>query len=652
MCGIAGFLSANTRDGETVLRGMTTAIAHRGPDDTGVYCDSEAFLGFCRLSIIDVAGGHQPMSNEDGNLWITYNGEIFNHSDIRPGLERAGHRYKTRCDTETIIHAYEEYGADCVSHFRGMFGFVIWNRETRTLFCARDRLGIKPFYYYWDGRLFAYASEIKALLEHPAISAKFEESLLPEYLAFGYVSEERTLFSGIRKLMPGHHLTVRLPCDNRPAEFSIKQYWDAPRLAEDSSNAGRDDAYWIGECRRRLEETVRMRLMSDVPLGMFLSGGVDSSAIAALIKRMADGPVKTFAVGYDEARYSELSYARQVASAIGTDHHEVVVGMEDFFNALPRLVWHEDEPICWPSSVSLYFVAKLAAEQVKVVLTGEGSDELFGGYSRYRFYQLNRQWHDRYSVLPGAFRNWIRGQVTGSPLLAANLRRKLGHTFLARGGSPESLYLDNFFSAFSQEQQQTLLGAGAPQGSPYSNFLRYWNPEGATGQTPSLLRRMLYADQKTYLAELLMKQDQMSMACSIESRVPFLDHTFVEFAATIPDNLKIRGGVAKYILKKAVEDLLPHSIIYRKKMGFPTPLRQWLMDPRAEGLFKLLRSPEGLLSQYLDREALDSLLDRHRRGVEDATDRIWRLLNLQLWASRFITGEREVELFAGAARPR
>jgi asparagine synthase (glutamine-hydrolysing) len=371
---------------------------------------------------------------------------------------------------------------------------------------------------------------------------------------------------------------------------------------------------------------------------MFLSGGVDSSAIAALMKTMVDGPVKTFAVGYREQEFSELAYARHVAEAIGTEHHEVVIGMDDFFNALPQLVWHEDEPISWPSSVSLYFVSRLAAEQVKVVLTGEGSDELFAGYGRYRFYLLNKRWMDAYRHVPPAWRDAVRSRIAGSSLLSGNIRRKLQHSVLGRGADLESLYLDNFYSAFSRAEQRRLLAPGAPHEGTYDSFLHYWNAEP---QSP-LLSRMLYADQKTYLVELLMKQDQMSMTCSLESRVPFLDHLLVEFAAGVPDHMKLRGGVGKYILKRAVEDLLPREIVYRKKMGFPTPLRQWLMDSRADALIAQLQDRDGLLAPYIDFTYLNGLLGRHKSGLEDATDRIWRLLNLQIWGSIFITSKAGV----------
>jgi asparagine synthase (glutamine-hydrolysing) len=388
--------------------------------------------------------------------------------------------------------------------------------------------------------------------------------------------------------------------------------------------------------------------MSDVPLGMFLSGGLDSSAIAALMKRNFSGPVKTFAVGYREAEFSELSYARYVSQAIGTEHAEVVVGMEDFFNALPRLIWHEDEPIAWPSSVSLYFVSKLARAHVTVVLTGEGSDEMFGGYARYRFYAMNQRWLRLYRILPGAVRTAIRDQVATTSLLSSSLRRKLQHTFVGRGEDLESLYLDNFYSAFSAAQQRALF-QNLPPASPYANFRRYWDSKPELAALP----RLLFADQKTYLIELLMKQDQMSMATSIESRVPFLDHEFVEFSTRVPQHMKLRHGEGKYIVKKAVEGLVPREIIYRKKMGFPTPLRQWLRDPRAGRLFQIMRAKDGLLASYIDPAALDKLLHLQVSGREDATDRVWRLLTLQLWGDMFLTGKR-AERWEGvmaAARP-
>jgi asparagine synthase (glutamine-hydrolysing) len=453
---------------------------------------------------------------------------------------------------------------------------------------------------------------------------------IAEYLAFGYTSGEQTMFAGIHKLMPGH--TLLLSTAGEP-KLDIQQYWDAPRVTEFDQ---RSEAELIAETRSRLEETVRMRLMSDVPLGMFLSGGIDSSLIAAIMKRMVSGPVQTFAVGYSEAEFSELGYARQVANAIGTDHHEIVIGMEDFVNTLPKLIWHEDEPITWPSSVSLYFVASLAARNVKVVLTGEGSDELFAGYGRYRFYDINRRWAGPYSAVPAFLRNNVQSFLRTSSLLSAPVRRKLEHTILGRTADVKSLYLDNFYCAFSEAELQALT-PGHDASSAYDSFLKYW----ARGEGSSLVTQMLYADQKTYLVELLMKQDQMSMACSIESRVPFLDHKFVEFAGSVPPHIKLRGGTGKYILKKAAEDLLPKEIIYRKKMGFPTPLRDWLTQSRSQPIYDALRDPNGLVASLVDKAALENLIHRQQNGLEDATDRFWRLLNLQLWADVYLNGRRE-----------
>ena len=613
-----------------VIRAMTNAIAHRGPDDDGFYTRPEVALGHRRLSIIDVSShGHQPMFNETNQLAIVYNGEIYNHGDLRPSLELAGHRYRSHCDTETIIHSYEQYGPSCVERFRGMFSFALYDENTETLFCARDRLGIKPLYYYFDGRSFIFGSEIKALLEHPGITPRLEASLLPEYLSFGYVSGERTLFQGIRKLLPGHTLTI----STARFEPEIRQYWQLPSK---QTAAERPDSEWITECRTRLEQAVRLRLMSDVPLGMFLSGGVDSSAIAAMMQNMVKEPVKTFAVGYREAEFSELGYARQVAAQIGTDHHEVVIGMEDFFNTLPNLIWHEDEPISWPSSVSLFHVSKLAAAQVKVVLTGEGSDELFAGYGRYRYQLMSQSQMQTYRMVPGPLRSFIRKQIATSSLLGADLRRKLGHTVLGRADTLQSLYLENFYGAFSADDVARFLGPGFDTAQAYAPFQKSFD------SVPDLpyLERLLYADKQTYLVELLMKQDQMSMAASIESRVPFLDHPFVEFASQIPAHLKLRGTTGKYILKEAIADLLPASIIHRKKMGFPTPLKQWLHHPAASSLYDFLLEPDSLLAEYLDRPMLTGLLARHRNGTEDATDRIWNLLNLQLWGDLFLKGKR------------
>ena len=617
-----------------VVRQMCDVMAHRGPDDDGVYTDGPVGLGMRRLSIIDVAGGHQPISNETGTVWIVFNGEIYNHAELRKDLEARGHRYKTNSDTETIVHLYEEYGRDCVNYLRGMFAFAIWDREKGSLFVARDRLGIKPLYYRLTPESFLFGSEIKVVLAYGGARPEFHLSALPEYLAFGYLSGEETFYDGIRKLLPGHRLEV-----NEDGELKIEQYWD---LDVSSTEPARDESYYVHTYREMLEEAVGSHLMSDVPLGVFLSGGVDSSAVAALMTKIRKEPIETFSVGYTEQTYSELPYARTVARHLNSLHHEVLVSESDFFDSLPRLIWHEDEPIVWPSSVSLYFVARLARERVTVVLTGEGADETLAGYSRYAF-TLRNQAVDRVyrSLTSGFLRKQVRGLIGGSPLIGAKLRRKLAHTCLGvDSASWSSFYFDNFLSAFSEGQQAGLLTDETQQrltpGAAYQNVLGYW--ESSKGE---LLQRLLYTDIKTYLVELLMKQDNMSMAASIESRVPFLDHVLVEFATRIPREVQLNGLAGKVILKKAVEDLLPHSILYRRKLGFPTPWSGWLAGPRLDAIEKLLTGTRSIQRGYFKREAVERMFAEHRAKYRDHYDRIWRLLNLELWHRVCIEGESE-----------
>lgn len=625
MCGITGVMKfrQGARVEAATLRQMCAAMVHRGPDDEGVYTDGAVGIGMRRLSIVDLATGHQPLSNEDGTVWIVFNGEIYNHALLRPELEAKGHRYRTHSDTETIIHLYEEYGADCVRHLRGMFAFAIWDARRQKLVIARDRLGIKPLYYRVTPEEIVWGSEIKVVQAYPGSTAEFERTALPEYLAFGYLSGEKTFYRGIRKLMPAHWMEV-----DASGEIQIQEYWDLPV----TGTAPESIESYIRNYREKLEYAVESHLMSDVPLGVFLSGGVDSSAVAALMTKIRKAPVETFSVGYAEDEYSELPYARIVAKHLSSIHHEVLVSQQDFFEALPLLIWHEDEPLVWPSSVALYFVAKLAREHVKVVLTGEGSDETLAGYTRYAFTLKNAAGDRIYrGIVPSFLRNTIRGAIADSRLLGATMRRKLSHTFLARDASSwQSFYFDNFFSAFDEAEQADLLNDEVLQecspGSAYENVLEYWRD--ASGET---LQRLLYTDIKTYLVELLMKQDNMSMAASIESRVPFLDHPLVEFATNIPQKLQVGGLAGKHILKKGVEDLLPHSILYRPKLGFPTPWSRWLAGPQLKVIRDLLLEPRSMERGFFKRAAVERLFEEHRAGYRDHYDRIWRLLNLELW---------------------
>src|SRR5579872_1227160 len=623
MCGICGIFFSD-RDWHVrgdVLADMNRRIVHRGPDDEGFFVEENVGLAMRRLSIVDVKTGHQPLANENQDVWIVYNGEIYNHAELRIHLEAKGHHYRTRSDTETIVHLYEEYGRDCVKHLRGMFAFAIWDRRKRMLFAARDRLGIKPFYYRWDGNAFLFGSEIKAILAYPGVGAEFNRATLAEYLAFGYITGPETMFTGIRKLMPGHTLEL-----SERGEPRIERYWD---LTTEVDRDARPREYYVKTYRELLESAVESHLMSDVPLGMFLSGGLDSSAVAALATRIRGDRIKTFAVGYGEEEFSELRYAREVAAHIKSDHHEVKLSREEFFESLPHLIWHEDEPMVWPSSVSLFFVAQLARKHVTVVLTGEGSDETLGGYTRYAWTLLNSRMDNAYrAVTTSGLRQLLRRVIHASPL-SASLHRKLSHTFLVReGNSWPSFYYDNFFSAFAAAEQEDLLTPStlSAAGDAYAGSMEAW--ERSHGD---LLHRLLYADINSYLIELLMKQDQMSMAASVESRVPFLDHMLVEFTARIPAQFSISGMAGKFVLKQAVEDLLPKSIVYRQKMGFPTPWEYWLAGPQLDDLERMLLEPRSVERGFFRVEPLKRIFAEHRNKFRDHGNRIWRLINFEVW---------------------
>jgi asparagine synthase (glutamine-hydrolysing) len=629
-----------------LLARMRDVIRHRGPDDQGLFVDGRVGLGHRRLSIVDVASGHQPMTNEDGSLHIIYNGEIYNHGDFREMLEARGHVYRTHCDTETILHLYEEYGAGCVEHLRGMFTFAIWNQRGRELFIARDRLGVKPLYYVHtsDGSLY-FASEIKAILEASAVRAEINFAALPDYLANHAPSGEETLFRGIKRLLPGHTLTWR------DGALDIKKYWDmrfAPDADDDDGVIGgrqTSDADYVAEWSELFRTSVRLRLMADVPLGMFLSGGIDSSAIAAVMSGMVDEPIKTFSVAFAEREANELEYARLVAHAYRTDHHEVVVSPEDFFAALPRLVWHEDEPLAHPSSVALYFVSELASQHVKVVLTGEGSDEMLAGYERYRKTVYNLALGARYQRLTNeTMRRFVRRGINSLPA-ASRLRQKLLRTFLSVAPDIESIYFDNF-AVFGHAMQRELLtdetrervrasDEGETALNPYAGVSSYLEQTDAA----SLLHRLLYADTKTYLHELLMKQDQMSMAASVESRVPFLDHKLVEFTARLPERLKLRGWTTKYILRQSMRGILPERILTRPKMGFPVPVGTWFRGQYSSVVDEYVTGERASSRNIFERDVVRRIVAEHSSGAANHTEKLWALVNFEMWLRRFIDGE-------------
>jgi asparagine synthase (glutamine-hydrolysing) len=650
MCGIAGLVAVDRLDQDAPARAlrMRDILTHRGPDEAGLHCDAQAALAHRRLSIVDLSTGQQPLSNEDGSVWIVFNGEIYNHADVRVELEAHGHVYRTKSDTETIIHAYEQWGEACVDRFRGMFAFAIWDAPKRRLLLVRDRLGIKPLYWARTKDALLFGSEIKSLLASDLIQPEPNYTVLPEVLSTRYTSGEETLFKGVRKLLPGHLLVFQ------NGNTTIRQYWDVPRRAERSPerlalqrhedaadykrSASLSGERVVERFRELLEESVRLRLMADVPLGMFLSGGIDSSAIAAIMARMIDRPLQTFSVAFKDRAFNELEHAREVARAINADSHEIVIDDRDFFGALPKLVWHEDEPIAHPSSVPLYFVSALARQHVTVVLTGEGSDELLAGYGKYPRVVLNWKAGAIYErMVPNVLRGSIaRGIV---PRLPGGLARYAKRSFLAMDRTPESMFFDNFASIRLGDQQLLLapdLRAAVTRRTAYGPSLAYFNTLNGTS---TFLDRLLYADIKTYLVELLMKQDQMSMATSIESRVPFLDHKLVEYAATLPDEWKLQGWTTKRVLREAMKGLLPESILNRPKMGFPVPFAGWTRGSWNAVARDILLDRRARQRGILEPRAVDELLRAHADGRTEGGDRIWTLLNLELWHRTFIDGE-------------
>ncbi len=629
MCGICGIALKEGSITPGILDTMTDIMRHRGPDDRGIMVRGRIGLGHRRLSIIDLASGHQPMSNEDGSVSVAYNGEIYNYREIRAALQRSGHVFRTASDTESLIHLYEEKALSGIADLRGMFAYALWDSSDSRLYLVRDRLGVKPLYYACCRGNLVWASEIKAILASGMIEPKVRMESLPEYLANRYVSGEFTLFEDIRRVPPGCYLTWK------DGKTRLTRYWDVPEEECDTGLSGKE---MVAEFSRLFEESVRLRLVSDVPLGLFLSGGIDSSAIAAVMSRLTAEPVKTFSVAFEDRAANELAYARAVAEKFRTDHREVTVSPRAFFEKLPRLIWHEDEPIAFPSSVPLYFVSELAARDVKVVLTGEGSDELMAGYARYLKTLWNLRLGKTYcAALPQGLRSEIARGLRAAPLPPRAIR-KLERTFLMLRPDLESLYHENF-SAFNRHRIAELLQARwrglTGTGDPYRIQL-----ELCEGRKGALLNRLLYADIKTYLQELLMKQDQMSMAASIESRVPFLDHKLVEFVAALPPRMKIRLGSTKYLLRKAMKGILPDSIITRGKMGFPVPIARWFRDGTCRDLQGFLLGDRARDRNYFSSSCIERLLNEHRSGLYDHSERIWSLLNFEWWNRIFIDQEK------------
>jgi len=637
MCGICGIrmIESSRPVDEGRLRRMCDVLRHRGPDDEGAFVDGAVGLGSRRLAIVDVAGGHQPMANEDESIWIVLNGEIYNHAALRPGLLARGHRYRTRSDTETILHLYEEEGERCVERLAGMFAFAIWDRAHQRLLLARDRLGIKPLYYAITDQELIFASEIKAILAAGSLRPALNAAILPEFLATRFVAGEDTFFQGIHKLLPGRTLSWSAQDGLR-----TRRYWRLPAEIQQTPATLQEAAQ---EVRARLEAAVRSHLMSDVPLGLFLSGGLDSSGLAALMAPMASEPIRTFAVGFSEPGTSELEYARLVARSVGAEHREIVVTPAEFFDALPALIWHEDEPIAFTSSVPLYFVSRLARDHVKVVLTGEGADELFMGYPWYRATAWNEKFGRAYwSLTPRFLRERVRRIV---PALPGPMRRYARRSFLALELNARGLVYENFAAFGDAWQRQLFVDYGSRNGTdPYGEALRCY-AEAPGG----MLDRMSHADLQTYLVELLMKQDQMSMAASIESRVPYLDHEFVEYVAALPARFKLRGWRTKAVLREALRGLVPPEILTRRKMGFPVPVGRWLRGPYWPVVEEFVLSPRALERGLFHPAALRRLAEEHRAGAAEHGERLWLLVNLEIWQRTFLDAEDPAEVARAAS---
>lgn len=632
MCGIAGFIEHSvvsesldhTNERAVVLDRMCRVIRHRGPDDQGMFVEGGVALGMRRLSIIDLAGGHQPLSGCDDSATIVFNGEIYNYRELQQALEKRGHRFHTHSDTEAIVHAYEEYGTACVDHLRGMFAFALWDKRAQKLFIARDRVGKKPLYYTLtrSGTL-VFGSELKSLLEHPEVTREINPHALDSYLSFGYVVDPLTIFQNVHKLPPGHFLEF---ADRR---ISIREYWDFKYDAELIDETKSEEDY-LEELRHLLDEAVRVRMIADVPLGAFLSGGVDSSAVVGLMSKHSEQPVKTFSIGFEEDSYNELKYARIVAEHFKTDHHEFIV-TPDVCNVVDELVWHFDEPFADSSAIPTYVVSKLAREHVTVALSGDGGDELFAGYTRYgvdtkrsHFARLPR--FLRAGAMQPLSRRlphgvWGRNYLHNVAL--DPLERYIDSVSVFTSLNKHSLYTDEFQAQLSD----------ASDDSAATIFGRF----AAHVNTGAPLDNLLYLDSKTYLpGDILTKVDRMSMAVSLETRVPLLDHKLIEFVTRIPASMKMRGATTKHIFKRAINDLVPQALLNRPKQGFGVPVQQWINQELRSYIRDVLRDNKTRSRGYFNKRYVDVLFDEHERGRRDHSMQIWSLFMLELWHRTFM----------------
>ena len=621
MCGIAGIVDQTGRpvDG-ALLRAMTGILAHRGPDGDGIVCRGGAGLGHRRLAIIDLVTGDQPMVSDDGSVRIVFNGEIYNFRELRRRLEARGARFYTESDTEVILRAYETDGPDCVRQLRGMFAFAILDERARRLVLARDRAGIKPLVYAWDGRRLLFASEIKAILEEPAVARDIDVEALGQYLTFHYVPAPRTIFTAIRKLPPAS--TLILPLDG--GEPVVSRYWSL-RFVPDTGVTERE---LIDRLRTELTDAVRCHMVSDVPIGAFLSGGMDSSTVVALMAQASSAPIRTFSIGFDEADFDELRFARQIAARYGTDHYELVV-KPNAFEVLPKLAWHFDEPFADSSAIPTYYVSKITREHVTVALSGDGGDENFAGYRRYaRALGL----HERFDQ--GSAR------VTRPLLRLASGLLPVGAPGQAMAGMLGAGPLERYFRLVTYQRRETLrrllsdelvdLARSGPDPALFSRL-------AAEGDAPDYVSTLQGIDMATYLPDdILAKVDRMSMAVSLESRVPLLDHRLMEFVATIPSTLKLRNGSGKYLLQRAMAADLPAEVLKRKKMGFGVPLGAWFRHELRDMTRDVLLGARARQRGILRPSEVQALLDTHDAGRRDCSARLWSLICFELWMRQWV----------------
>jgi len=632
MCGICGKLAFDNQAtiSPTLVRAMADTIRHRGPDDDGYYVSGQVGLGFRRLSIIDLKSGHQPLSNEDGSIWIVFNGEIYNYQDLRALLLEKGHLFKTCTDTEVIVHLYEEFGPSCLEKLRGMFSFAIWDGNAKSLFLARDRVGIKPLYYHLTDTSLAFASEIKAILADPSVDRRVAPEFIDRFLTFQYMPGEETLLRGIQKLAPGHYLLVK------DGQTVIRQYWDL-QFAESVQHKSIEQTET--DLLNLLSETVNLHMIADVPVGVLLSGGVDSTGVLSLAVDQTDKKISTFTVGFSGEQFAdERPYAKLAAEKFGSQHHEMTISAEDFAAFLPKYVWHMEEPVCEPPAIALYYVSKLARNHVTVLLSGEGGDEAFAGYSNYR----NLVWLERLKRGGPFLKSALAGGMSiGNSLFGVSRLAK--YVPLMDDRFPEYYY-----SRTSNPHRTT----GNGLGSLYSaDFLSAVDRElsiqpmrtlQARVQGLNTLNAMLYIDTKSWLPDdLLIKADKMTMANSIELRVPLLDHKVLEFAAALPSILKLNGLTTKFILKKALSKRIPKEIRNRKKTGFPVPYESWLRTDLKDLVWDVLMDSRTTNRGYFSKAAVEGLLRANANG-SDRSKNIFSLLSLELWQRTFLENETVV----------